>query len=245
MLLKGKVALITGAGRGIGRVISLALAGEGARVIVNDYIEENAKSVAEEIKSAGGEAESFQCNVANFEETGKMIKAILKNSPVDILINNAGITRDNLLVRMKESDWDEVLSVNLKSMFNCTQALAKSMMKQRYGRIINIASIVGLIGNEGQANYAASKSGIIGFSKTVARELATRGVTVNVIAPGFIQTAMTDKLSDEAREKLFASIPMKRLGTPEDIAPLVVFLCSDKAGYITGQVINVDGGIAM
>ncbi len=245
MLLKGKVALVTGAGRGIGRVISLALAGEGARVIVNDYIEENAKSVAEEIKSAGGEAESFQCNVANFEETGKMIKAILKNSPVDILINNAGITRDNLLVRMKESDWDEVLSVNLKSMFNCTQALAKSMMKQRYGRIINIASIVGIIGNEGQANYAASKSGIIGFSKTVARELATRGVTVNVIAPGFIQTAMTDKLSDDAREKLFASIPMKRLGTAEDIAPLVVFLCSDKAGYITGQVINVDGGIAM
>jgi len=245
MLLKGKVALVTGAGRGIGRVISLALAAEGARVIVNDYIEENAKSVAEEIKAAGGEAESFQCNVANFEETGNMIKAILKNSPVDILINNAGITRDNLIVRMKESEWDDVLSVNLKSMFNCTQAVSKSMMKQRYGRIINIASIVGLIGNEGQANYAASKSGIIGFSKTVARELATRGVTVNVIAPGFIQTPMTDKLSDEAREKLFASIPMKRLGTPEDIAPLIVFLCSDKAGYITGQVINVDGGIAM
>jgi len=245
MLLKGKVALVTGAGRGIGRIISLALAGEGAMVIVNDYIEENAKSVAEEIKAAGGEAESIQCNVANFEETSNMIKAILKKNPVDILINNAGITRDNLLVRMKESDWDEVLSVNLKSMFNCTQAVAKSMMKQRYGRIVNIASIVGLIGNEGQANYAASKSGIIGFSKTVARELATRGVTVNVIAPGFIQTAMTEKLSDEAREKLFASIPMKRLGTPEDIAPLVVFLCSDKAGYITGQVINVDGGIAM
>lgn len=245
MLLKGKVALVTGAGRGIGRVISLALAGEGARVIVNDYIEENAKSVVEEIKAAGGEAESCQCNVANFEETSNMIKAILKNNPVDILINNAGITRDSLLVRMKESDWDDVLSVNLKSMFNCTQAVAKSMMKQRYGRIINIASIVGLIGNEGQANYAASKSGIIGFSKTVARELATRGVTVNVIAPGFIQTAMTEKLSDEAREKLFASIPMKRLGTPEDIAPLVVFLCSDNAGYITGQVINVDGGIAM
>ncbi|MEQ8191674.1 MAG: 3-oxoacyl-[acyl-carrier-protein] reductase [Candidatus Eremiobacterota bacterium] len=245
MLLKGKVALVTGAGRGIGRIISLALAGEGAMVMVNDYIEENAKSVAEEIKAAGGEAESIQCNVANFEETADMIKAILKKNPVDILINNAGITRDNLLVRMKESDWDEVLSVNLKSMFNCTQAVAKAMMKQRYGRIVNIASIVGLIGNEGQANYAASKSGIIGFSKTVARELATRGVTVNVIAPGFIQTAMTEKLSDEAREKLFASIPMKRLGTPEDIAPLVVFLCSDKAGYITGQVINVDGGIAM
>jgi 3-oxoacyl-[acyl-carrier protein] reductase len=245
MLLKGKLALVTGAGRGIGRVISLSLAREGAMVIVNDYIEENAKSVAEEIKAAGGEAESFQCNVANFEETSNMIKAILKNNPVDILINNAGITRDSLLVRMKESDWDDVLSVNLKSMFNCTQAVAKSMMKKRYGRIINIASIVGLIGNEGQANYAASKSGIIGFSKTVARELATRGVTVNVIAPGFIQTAMTEKLSDEAREKLFASIPMKRLGTPEDIAPLVVFLCSDNAGYITGQVINVDGGIAM
>jgi len=245
MLLKGKVALVTGSGRGIGRVISLALAREGAKIIVNDYIEENAKSVAEEIKSNGGEAEYFQCNVANFEETNNMIKAVLKNNPVDILINNAGITRDTLLVRMKESDWDEVLSVNLKSIFNCTQALAKSMMKQRYGRIINISSIVGLIGNEGQANYAASKSGIIGFSKTVARELATRGVTVNVIAPGFIQTAMTEKLSDEAREKLFASIPMKRLGTPEDIAPLVVFLCSDNASYITGQVINVDGGIAM
>ncbi|OQA19656.1 MAG: 3-oxoacyl-(acyl-carrier-protein) reductase FabG [bacterium ADurb.Bin363] len=245
MLLEGKVALVTGGGRGIGKAIALALAREGASVIVNDYIEDMAKAVVEEIKALGREGESVCADISKFQEANNMIKDIIKNKSLHILINNAGITRDNLLVRMKEEDWDQVLSVNLKGIFNCTHAVARSMMKQRFGRIINMASIVGLIGNEGQANYAASKSGIIGFSKSVAKELATRGVTVNVIAPGFIKTAMTDNLSEEAKTKLFNLIPMKRLGTPEDIAPLVVFLCSDEASYITGQVINIDGGIAM
>jgi len=245
MLLKGKVALITGGGRGIGRTIALALAKEGAKIIVNDYVEENAKKVAEEIISSGGQAEGVQADISNYEEASNMMKNILKEQSVDILINNAGITRDTLLVRMKEEDWDRVINVNLKGVFNCTQAVAKSMMKQRSGRIINISSVIGLIGNEGQSNYAASKAGIIGFSKTVARELATRGVTVNIIAPGYIKTDMTEQISDEAKDKLAGLIPMKRLGTPEDIAPLIVFLCSDGASYITGQVINVDGGIAM
>jgi len=245
MLLKGKVALVTGGGRGIGKTIALALAKEGAKVIVNDYVEENAKKVAQEIISLGGQADSVQADISNYEEANNMMKNILKEQPVDILINNAGITRDTLLVRMKEEDWDRVINVNLKGVFNCTQAVAKSMMKQRSGRIVNISSVIGLIGNEGQANYAASKAGIIGFSKTVARELATRGVTVNIIAPGYIKTDMTEQISDEAKEKLASLIPMKRLGTPEDIAPLIVFLCSDGASYITGQVINVDGGIAM
>lgn len=245
MLLKGKVALVTGGGRGIGKTIALALAKEGAKIIVNDYVEENAKKVAEEIISSGGQAESVQADISNYEEANNMMKNILKEQPVDILINNAGITRDTLLVRMKEEDWDRVINVNLKGVFNCTQAVAKSMMKQRSGRIVNISSVIGLIGNEGQANYAASKAGIIGFSKTVARELATRGVTVNIIAPGYIKTDMTEQISDEAKDKLAGLIPMKRLGTPEDIAPLIVFLCSEGASYITGQVINVDGGIAM
>lgn len=245
MILKGKVALVTGAGRGIGRTIALALAREGAKVIVNDYIEENAVKVSEEIKTSGGTSESYQADISNFDEVGKMVKALLKEGPVDILVNNAGITRDTLLVRMKEADWDQVLSVNLKGVFNCTQAIARSMMKNRSGRIINISSVIGIIGNEGQANYAASKAGIIGFSKSVAKELATRGVTVNVIAPGYIQTEMTENLPDSAKEKLFELIPVKRLGKPEDIAPLIVFLCSENADYITGQVINVDGGLAM
>ena len=245
MLFKGKVALITGAGRGIGKVIAKALAKEGAMVIINDYVKESADEVVEEIKAAGGEAKSFQADISNFEEASNMIKTIVKEQPVDFLINNAGITRDNLLVRMKEKEWDAVLSVNLKGVFNCTQAIARSMMKKRFGRIINISSVVGLIGNEGQANYAASKAGVVGFSKSVAKELATRGVTVNVIAPGYIKTEMTDNMNEKAKEKLFELIPMKRLGLPEDIAPLVVFLCSDSAGYITGQVINIDGGLAM
>jgi len=245
MMFKGKVALVTGAGRGIGRVIALALAKEGAKVIVNDYMEENAKNVAEEIVASGGEAESIKADISNYEEASNMIKNIVKENPLDFLINNAGITRDNLLIKMKEKEWDDVLSVNLKGVFNCTQAVARPMMKKRFGRIVNISSVIGLIGNEGQSNYAASKAGIIGFTKATAKELATRGITVNAIAPGYIKTEMTDKIGEKAKEKLFELIPMKRLGLPEDISPLIIFLCSENAGYITGQVINVDGGLAM
>jgi len=245
MKLKGRVAFVTGAAQGIGKSIAEALAKEGADIIISDINIELATSTAKEIGNLGVKAIAVKTNVADSasvtQSVDEAVKALVK---IDILINNAGITKDNLLIRMKDEDWEAVLNVNLKSMFLCTKAIAPLMMKNRWGRIINIASIVGEMGNFGQANYSAAKAGAIGFTKTVARELASRGITCNAIAPGFIDTAMTQKLSEEVKKKLSEQIPLSRLGTPEDIANAAVFLCAD-ADYITGQVINVNGGMYM
>ena len=245
--LTGKVALVTGASRGIGRAIALKLSDEGAKIAINFAGNiAKAEEVKAEIESRGGEALLTQGNVNDLEVVNGIVKKIVETwGTVDILINNAGITRDNLLLKMSESDFDEVIATNLKGVFNCTKAVARMMMKQRSGRIVNLASVVGLTGNAGQANYAAAKAGIIGFTKSAAKELATRGVTVNAIAPGFINTDMTAKLSEKIREETLNQIPMAKFGTPEDVANLAAFLVSDKAAYITGQVINVDGGLAM
>ena len=245
--LTGKVALVTGASRGIGRAIALKLSDEGAKIAINFAGNiAKAEEVKAEIESRGGEALLTQGNVNDLEVVNGIVKKIVETwGTVDILINNAGITRDNLLIKMSESDFDEVIATNLKGVFNCTKAVARMMMKQRSGRIVNLASVVGLTGNAGQANYAAAKAGIIGFTKSAAKELATRGVTVNAIAPGFINTDMTAKLSEKIREETLNQIPMAKFGTPEDVANLAAFLVSDKAAYITGQVINVDGGLAM
>ena len=245
--LTGKVALVTGASRGIGRAIALKLSDEGAKIAINFAGNiAKAEEVKAEIESRGGEALLTQGNVNDLEVVNGIVKKIVETwGTVDILINNAGITRDNLLLKMSESDFNEVIATNLKGVFNCTKAVARMMMKQRSGRIVNLASVVGLTGNAGQANYAAAKAGIIGFTKSAAKELATRGVTVNAIAPGFINTDMTAKLSEKIREETLNQIPMAKFGTPEDVANLAAFLVSDKAAYITGQVINVDGGLAM
>jgi len=247
--LEGKVALVTGAGRagkGIGRSICLALAGQGARIAIVDYVPEAAESVAEEVRGLGLEAVSLRADVADAAEVERVVEMVVdKFGRIDILVNNAGITRDQILLRMSESDWDAVMNTNLKGTFNCTKAVARLMLKARAGRIVSIASVMGIIGNPGQANYSASKAGIIGFTKTVAKELGSRGITVNAIAPGFIETAMTDELSEQVRESISAQIPLVRLGTAEDVARTVVFLCSEAASYITGQVINVDGGMVM
>lgn len=246
MVLRDKIAIVTGGSRGIGKAISKALAAQGACVVIFDVNEADAIKAAEELKLDGFQAEAYGVNVSDFEQVKETIDQVLGNlGHIDILVNNAGITRDTLLMRMKERDWDDVLSVNLKGVFNCTKAVTRAMMKQRSGSIINIASVVGLIGNAGQANYAASKAGIIGFTKSIARELASRGVRANSVAPGFIVTKMTDVLSDEIKEDLQKQIPMGRLGKAEDVADLVVFLASDKASYITGQTIAVDGGMVM
>jgi len=245
MKLKGRVALVTGAAQGIGRAIAEALAKEGADVIVSDINIDAAKVTANEIGKLGVKAVAIKTNVADAGDvTASVDQAVKEFGKIDILINNAGITKDNLLIRMKDEDWDAVLSVNLRSMFLCIKAIAPLMMKNRWGRIVNIASIVGEMGNFGQANYSAAKAGAIGLTKTVARELASRGITCNAIAPGFIDTAMTQKLSDDVKKRLSEQIPLTRLGTPEDIAKAVVFLCAD-AEYITGQVINVNGGMYM
>jgi len=246
MILREKIAVVTGGSRGIGKAISRALALQGALVVVMDINGTEARAVAEDIKADGFEADSFEVNVTDVAQVDAVMGEVLeKFGRVDILVNNAGITRDTLLMRMKESDWDDVLAVNLKGVFNCTKAVTRSMMKQRAGSIINISSVVGLMGNAGQANYAASKAGIIGFTKSVARELASRGVRANVIAPGFIMTQMTEVLNAEIKAELQKQIPMGRMGQPEDIAGTVVFLASDQAGYITGQTIAVDGGMVM
>jgi len=243
---KDKVAVVTGASRGIGRSISLALAAEGARIVAVDLGLDEAEKVADEIRALGVEALAIQGNVTVTADAERMIEAAVeKFGRVDILVNNAGITKDGLLLRMKDEDWDAVLTVNLKGAFICSRAAAKVMAKQRSGRIINIASIVGQMGNAGQANYCASKAGLIGLTKSNARELAKRNVTVNAVAPGFIQTAMTEALSEKVRQDLAAQIPMERLGTAEDIANAVVFLASERSGYITGQVIGVNGGMYM
>ena len=247
MLLDGKCALVTGASRGIGRAVALKLAAEGAKVALNFAGNEAAaEAVKQEIEAAGGEAILVKADVANEAAVQEMIqKTADAFGRIDILVNNAGITRDGLLARMKEEDWDAVLSTNLKGVFLATKAVAKVMMKQRAGRIVNMASVVGVTGNAGQANYAAAKAGVIGFTKTIAKELASRGVTANAVAPGFIATDMTAVLSDKAKEAALAGIPLGRMGTPEDVAAAVLFLVSDQASYITGQVLNVDGGMVM
>ena len=243
---KGKVALITGASRGIGRSIALALAAEGAKIVAVDLDQAATDAVVNEVKQLGVDAIAVLGNVTVAEDTEKMIDAAMTAfGRVDILVNNAGITRDGLLLRMKDEDWDAVLSVNLKGAFLCTRAVAKVMTKQRYGRVINIASVVGQMGNAGQANYCASKAGLMGLTKSNARELAKRNITVNAVAPGFIATAMTDALPEKVREELAAQIPLERLGSAEDIANAVVFLAAERSGYITGHVLSVNGGMYM
>lgn len=245
-MAKDKIAIITGASRGIGRSIALALAEAGAKIVAVDLDPVATEAIVAELKEAGTEAIAVIGNVTVTEDTEKMIDAaVAAFGRVDILVNNAGITRDGLLMRMKDEDWDAVLTVNLKGAFLCSRAAAKVMTKQRYGRIINIASVVGQMGNAGQANYCASKAGLIGLTKSNARELAKRNVTVNAVAPGFIATAMTDALPEKVREELAAQIPLARLGSAEDIANAVVFLALEKSAYITGHVIAVNGGMYM
>jgi len=246
MLLKDQVALITGSTRGIGKSIALAFAKEGATVIVCGTNEELAVQFAHELSQKGLTAHPFVCDVTNTQKVEEMVNKILdKHKSIDILVNNAGITRDNILPRMKEEDWDAVISVNLKGVFNCTKAVTKAMLKARKGKVISVASIIGITGNVGQANYAASKAGIIGFTKSVAREFASRGITANVVAPGYIQTEMTDKLGEKTQEMLLKNIPLGRLGTPEDVTGVCVFLASNQADYITGQTILIDGGMGI
>ena len=247
MLLGGKVALVTGASRGIGRAIALRLAGEGAKVAIN-YAGNTAKAeaVKAEIEQNGGEAILVQADVADSSAVEAMVAKVTEAfGQIDILVNNAGITRDGLLMRMKEEDFDAVVNTNLKGVFHCTKTVSKLMMKKRSGCIINMASVVGIMGNAGQTNYAAAKAGVIGFSKSAAKELAARGITVNVVAPGFIDTDMTAAMTDKAKELTLTGIPMKKMGTPEDVANAVLFLASDCASYITGQTVNVDGGMVM
>jgi 3-oxoacyl-[acyl-carrier protein] reductase len=246
-ILMGKNAVVTGASRGLGRSIALKLAELGANVILNYRSSANSvEEVVTAIEEKGVKALAVQGDVSSFEDAKNIIDAAVKNfGSIDILVNNAGITKDGLLMRMKEEDFDNVIEVNLKGVFNCTRHAVPIMMKQRSGRIINISSVVGLAGNAGQANYAAAKAGIIGFTKSTAKEIASRGITVNAIAPGFIQTDMTDILSDKVKETIMNNIPLKKLGEPEDVAETTAFLASPAAKYITGQVISVDGGMHM
>ncbi len=245
-MVQDKVALVTGASRGIGRSISLALAAQGAKIVAVDVDLQATEEFVAELKAAGTEAVAVQGNVTVAADVDQMVKIAKETfDRIDILVNNAGITRDALLLRMKDADWDAVLDVNLKGAFLCTRAVAKLMTKQRYGRIINIASVVGQMGNAGQANYCASKAGLMGLTRSNARELAKRNITVNAVAPGFISTAMTDALPEEKRQELAAQIPLARLGSAEDIANAVLFLAAEKTGYITGQVIGVNGGMYM
>lgn len=246
MDLNGKVALVTGSARGIGQAIALTLAKRGADLVLVDLEEAALKIVAQEIEVLGKKALALKADVSNSEAVEKLVEQAIESfGKIDILVNNAGITRDNLLLRMKEEDWDAVLKVNLKSAFLLIKAASRHMMKQRWGRIINISSVIGLMGNTGQANYAASKAGLIGLTKSAARELASRGITVNAIAPGFIQTQMTASLPQEIKDKLRAAVPLGFLGEVEDVAHTVAFLVSPDTRYITGQVINVDGGMVM
>jgi len=244
--LKDKVAVITGAGRGIGQAISLCLAEAGADIVVVDIDADATNDTVKKVELLGRSALGVGADVTDSSQVEDLINKILdKFKKIDILVNNAGITRDGLLIRMKDEDWDSVLAVNLKGAFNCTRAAAKVMMKQRSGNIVNMASIIGVMGNIGQANYSASKAGLIGLTKSAAKELAPRGINVNAIAPGFIQTKMTDVLSENVKEKMLSVIPLKRFGQPEDVARLVLFLCGPDSSYITGQVVQIDGGMLM
>ncbi|MCK1992511.1 3-oxoacyl-[acyl-carrier-protein] reductase [Peribacillus muralis] len=247
MILKGKKAIVTGASRGIGREVALELALQGADVAINySGSEAKANEVVDEIKALGREAFAIQCDVANGESVTSMIKEVVERfGRVDILVNNAGITRDNLLMRMKEDEWDAVINTNLKGVFLCTKAVTRQMMKQRSGRIINMASIVGVSGNAGQANYVAAKAGVIGLTKTTAKELASRGITVNAIAPGFISTDMTGELPEDVQKAMLAQIPLARFGDPKEVACVASFLASDASKYMTGQTLHVDGGMVM
>lgn len=242
----GKTALITGGGRGIGRAIAEELAAAGATLAIVDVLEDVAEATAAAFRAGGVEAAAFVANVANLADVERLFGEVMARfGKIDILINNAGITRDNLIMRMKEEEWDAVIAVNLKGTFNCIKAASRPMLKARSGCIVNIASVVGVMGNAGQANYSASKAGVIGLTKTAAKELASRGITVNAVAPGYIETDMTGKLSEEARKAFLTVVPLARPGTPQDVARAVRFLCSDDAAYITGQVLHVDGGMVM
>ena len=247
MLLAGKVAMVTGASRGIGREVAIEMAKAGADIVIN-YIGDItlAQEVQGQVEALGRKAVIIETDVSNSAAVDElMAKAIAEFSRIDILVNNAGITRDNLLARMKEEDWDAVMNVNLKSMFNCSKSVLKYMMKQRYGRIINISSVVGVMGNAGQANYAAAKAGALGLTKSIAKEVASRNITVNAVAPGFIDTEMTANLPDKVKEEMLSGVPIKRLGLPLDIANAIIFLASDNASYITGQTLHIDGGMIM
>jgi 3-oxoacyl-[acyl-carrier protein] reductase len=246
MELTGKVALVTGAAQGIGKAVALLLARNGADIVVSDINLEKAEETVKEIEAIGRKAMAIRADVAKSDDVERMVQTIIeKFGQIDILVNNAGITRDRLILRMTEEDWDVVLNINLKGTFHCTKAVIRHMSKQKRGKIVNIASVVGEMGNAGQANYSASKAGVIGFTKTIAREFAQRRINVNAIAPGYIETPMTEALPEKAKEELKRMIPMERLGQPEDVAHAVLFLVSEASSYITGQVLNVNGGIYM
>jgi 3-oxoacyl-[acyl-carrier protein] reductase len=246
MDLKDKVAIVTGAAQGIGKVIALGLAGCGADIAVSDINEDSLKAAVKEIEALGRKAIAVKMDVSSLKDCDDMVKKTIDAfGKVDILVNNAGITRDTVLLRMKEEQWDQVIAVNLKGTFNCTKAVIRSMFKQKSGKIINISSVTGAMGNAGQANYSASKAAVMGFTKSIAREYAHCGITVNAVAPGFIKTAMTDAIPEKDRDAMISIIPAKRLGLPEDVAYTVCFLASDMANYITGQVIHINGGMYM
>ena len=241
--LNNKIAIVTGASQGIGKIIAFELAKSGAHVVCISRNKKAIESIVDEISINGGQSSSFPCDISDSDTFSKIITEIIKeNSRIDILVNNAGITKDSLLMRMSIEQWDDVINTNLKGAFHCTKAVMRYMMKNKFGRIINITSIVGLTGNAGQANYAASKAGLIGMTKSIAKEVASRGITANCIAPGWIETSMTEKLSEEVKSEFLSHIPVGRIGSPDDIANAVIFLASNEAGYITGQTITVDGG---
>jgi 3-oxoacyl-[acyl-carrier protein] reductase len=244
MDLTDRVAIVTGAGRGIGRAIALKLAGMGVAVVVSDILEKEAGEVAQEIKANGGQGLVCRADVSQAADVARLVEETLSAyNRIDILVNNAGIARDQLLLRMSEEDWDKVIDVDLKSVFLCTKAVLRHMLKARWGRVISLSSIAGLVGNPGQANYSSAKAGVVGFTLTVAREVGSHGITVNAIAPGFIETDMTRKIGEEQRREIKKLIPLDRFGTPQDVAEAVAFLASEEAGYITGQVLSINGGM--